>query len=273
MKVGDAKTVRDLVETLFADPSIYRMPEVMAAVVKQRLIDAQIAYLDGKASGVIEGAVVDAMNALATTFDAPDYAMVSTLQVRFLRNRLASGMPVFMGSVPEAKADEPNSPMSPLQAMFLMSVLINQKRLNPDDQVPPVEWDRDFYPRLLEQARAADELRKRVEAGEAKYEVKARLFALTTRPNLELILRQHIQQMSIGDGLKLFNDTFARQASTEFLRIASKSDGFVKPSQSPISPFVGVRPPCRLVDLTGLRTDGTCSQSVLLTSVGSQIKA
>ena len=151
-KVGDAKTVRELVERLFADPSIYRMPEVMAAVVKQRLIDAQIAYLDRKASGVIEGAVVDAMNALATTFDAPDYAMVSTLQLRFLRNRMASGMPVFMGSVPEAKADEPNSPMSPLQAMFLMSVLINQQRLNPDDQVPPVEWDRDFYPRLLEQA-------------------------------------------------------------------------------------------------------------------------
>jgi hypothetical protein len=210
MKAGDLDSVRALVETLFKFPGTYRMPEMMAGAVKQRLIDAQTAYLDGKASGVVEGAIVDAMNALATAFDAPDYARASTLQVRFLRSRFGIAMPIFMGSVPDAKVDQPNPPMSPLQAMFLMSLLIDQKRFNPDYQAPPAEWDRDFYPRLQEQARANDELRRRVAAGEVKYELKGSLSINEAKGDLEFLLLQRIRQMSVSDGLKLFNETFAR---------------------------------------------------------------
>src|SRR3954470_21837712 len=48
MKRGDSDSVRAVVEAMVAFPRVYRMPEIMAAVVKQRLIDAQMAYLEGK---------------------------------------------------------------------------------------------------------------------------------------------------------------------------------------------------------------------------------
>ena len=49
------------------------------------------------------GAVVDALNALATAFDTPEYARVSLLQVRFSRSGMASLMPVFMQSAPDTR--------------------------------------------------------------------------------------------------------------------------------------------------------------------------
>lgn len=210
MTPDDSSSVRTLVDMLFKFPMMFPMPDMMATVVKQRLIDAQKAYLNGKASGTIDGGVVDALDGLANEFDAPDSARTSLLQVRFLRNRLAVQMPVFMGSAPDPKADEPNPPLSPAQAMFLMSWLITQKSANPDYQVAPAEWDRDYYPRLQEQARKADELRRKVEAGEAKYEVKASLKVGTTTTNSYVLILRRIRQMSVVDGLKVFNDTFAR---------------------------------------------------------------
>ena len=80
MKPGDSDSVRAVVESMFKVPGMYRMPDMMAAVVKQRIIDAQTAYLGGKTTGVTDGAVVDAINMLATTFQTPEYGMVSLLR-------------------------------------------------------------------------------------------------------------------------------------------------------------------------------------------------
>jgi len=210
MKSGDSDSVRAVVEELFKFPQMYPMPDAMAAVVKQRLIDAQMPYLAGKSQGVVDGAVVEAINALATAFDAPDYARVSLLQVRFFRSRLATGMPIFLRSAPGPKSDEANPPMSPLQGIYVMSSLMDQKFANPDYQAEPAEWDRDYYPRLVEQARAIDELRKRIAAGEAQPVVKAELKINIGKPDFQTMVRQKIARMSVADGLKLFNDTFAR---------------------------------------------------------------
>src|SRR5437588_4333523 len=183
MKPGDSDSVRGTVEALFKFPNGYRMPPIMEGVVKQRLIDAQMAYLSGKTTGVADGAVVDALNALATAFDAPDYGRVSLLQVRFSRSGMASLMPVFMQSAPDTRPDEPNPPMSPLQAIFLMSQLIDQKLINPDYQATPAEWDSDFYPRLMEERRARQELQRRIKAGEVQPKYEGRLVVGSLRSN------------------------------------------------------------------------------------------
>src|SRR5207248_118230 len=142
MKPGDKDSVRAVVDAVGNFPSLYRrMPDAMAAVVKQRVIDAQMAYLDGKTPGIVDGAVVDAINGLATAFETPDDGRVSLLQVQFFRSGLALGMPRFLHSAPDTKADEPNPPMSPLQALFVMGLLIDQKLGNPDYQTAPAEWD------------------------------------------------------------------------------------------------------------------------------------
>jgi hypothetical protein len=209
MKPGDKDSVRAAAEAVFKLPQVYPMPDVMAAVVKQRLIDAQMAYLGGKSVGVVDGAVVDAINALATAFDAPDYAWVSLLQVQFIRSGTAAFMPIFMRSSPDAKLDEPNPPMSPLQAIVIIGALIDQKLINPDYHAAPAEWDRDFYPRLVAAMRARQELQRRIAAGEVQPKYEGRLVA--GGPNeFETHVRQRIIAMSVADGLKLFNETFAR---------------------------------------------------------------
>src|ERR1700719_4718689 len=72
----------------------------------------------------------------------------SLLQVQFIRGRLASTMPMLFKPVkPDLKVGEPNVPMSPLEAIFVISVLIDQKIQNGEFQLSPAEWDRDVYTR------------------------------------------------------------------------------------------------------------------------------
>ena len=215
MKAGDPDSVRAVVEAMFEVPGMYRMPDMMAAVVKQRIIDAQTAYLGGKATGVTDGAVVDAINMLVTTFQTPEYGMVSLLEVQFVRGRLASTMPMLFRPVnPDLKIGEPNVPMSPVQALFVMSVLIDQKIQNGGFQLSPTEWDRDVYPRAMEQERSRQELKRRIESGEVqvqpRFELRGSLGISRARLDLLRILQQRILAMSVADGLKLFNETFAR---------------------------------------------------------------
>ena len=212
MTPGDKDSIRALVEATFKTPLIlgvrrFQMPDVMAAVVKQRLIDAQVAYFNGKNFGVSDGAIVDAMNALATAFETPDYGRVSLLQVQFVRGRLASDlMPTLFKQV----NPDLDVPMSPLEAMYLMAVLIQQKIENAAYQVPPAEWDRDVHPRAVEQDRAMKELRRRIASGEVQ--VKAQLVgrAVLSDGTLRSQLQRRIEAMSVMDGLKLYNETFAR---------------------------------------------------------------
>jgi hypothetical protein len=178
-----------------------------------RLMDVQRDYFAGKNPGVVDGAIVDAINALATSFGTRDYARTSLLQVQFLRGRMASLMPYLMRSAPDTKLGEADPPMSPLQAIWIMSSLIDQKIDNPDFQAIPADWDRDYYPKLLEQARAQDELRRRIATGEVKVGTKyeGRLVAGPPRsPELRFLLARRVREMSMADGLKLFNETFAR---------------------------------------------------------------
>lgn len=157
----------------------------------------------------------DALNLLATSFEAPDYARVSLLQVQFVRSKLASSMPtLFKPVTPDLKVNEPNVPMSPAQAIFLISVLIDQKIQNANYQLAPADWDRDVYPRAMEQESASQELQRRIKSGEVqvqpRFELKAGLLAVRGRGDLLRLLQQRILAMSVADGLKLFNQTFAR---------------------------------------------------------------
>lgn len=212
MKPGDADSVRAVVEAVFNFPHIFALPEMMAGVLKQRLMDAEIAYLSGKNTGVEEGSVVEGLDALVSAFETPDYARVSLLQVQLVRSNLVFFMPIFMHAAPAVEAGEANPPMSPLQSMMVMSSLISRKLFMTDYQLPPAEWDRDAYPRLLEEERARQEFWRRIAAGEpgTRFQVTAQLRGSVTPGDLMNLLRQRIRAMSVADGLKLFNETFAR---------------------------------------------------------------
>ena len=96
-----------------------------------------------------------------------------------------------------------------LQAIFVMSVLIDQKIQNGAFQLPPAEWDRDVYPRAMEQERARQELQRRIAAGEVqvqatfKFEFDGWCSSLTPDATLLRLLQQRVLAMSVADGLKL----------------------------------------------------------------------
>lgn len=101
--------------------------------------------------------------------------------------------------------------MSPVQALFIVSLLIDQKLGNPDYRAAPAEWDRDVYPRLLEEMRARQELQRRIAAGEVQPPKPTARVVLGGGPNdLETLVFRRIREMSVAEGLKLFNETFAR---------------------------------------------------------------
>ena len=212
MTPGDISSIRAVIEAMFNQPLIlgakrFQMPDVMASIVKQRLIDAQVAYFNGKNLGVTDEAVMDALNSLATAFETPDYGRVSLLQVQYVRGRFADMFPTLFK---EPVSPNIGVPMPPLGAIYLMAALIEQKIDNGAYQLPAAEWDRDVYPRAVEQDRAMKE-RRRVASGEIQ--PKAELRGFVGRPvdrTLMIHVQRRIEAMSLMDGLKLFNETFAR---------------------------------------------------------------
>ncbi|PYU27180.1 MAG: hypothetical protein DMG30_00060 [Acidobacteria bacterium] len=69
-----------------------------------------------------------------------------------------------------------------------------------------------MYPRLIEQERARAELQRRIAAGEVQIKAELRPRAVIEHYDMTLLtlLQQHVAAMSVADGLKLFNETFAR---------------------------------------------------------------
>jgi hypothetical protein len=112
------------------------MPEPVGALVENHLMRAENAYRNNLGPGVSEAQLLHLMNSVATRLKVPEYAKTTPAQLRTLRMRLAVSSPRFMGS--RLTAPE----MSPLQAMHLFGVLVDQKVMNPDYQDPSIDLDK-----------------------------------------------------------------------------------------------------------------------------------
>ncbi|MFZ0885010.1 MAG: hypothetical protein WAN14_16535 [Candidatus Acidiferrales bacterium] len=150
--VYDEQSIRALVTEVFNFPRSFEfapLPEVVAGPLRERIAQAEIRYMTGQSSGVQESDIVVALNTLAARFQTPDYARTSLKQVRVLRMNLLLTTPVFMGKGMMRENAQPgesiNSAMSPVQATYLLQSLIEHKIRNPDFQVPPTDWDANYY--------------------------------------------------------------------------------------------------------------------------------
>jgi hypothetical protein len=132
---GDETAIRELADEVFNQFASPEMTSVLSPF-KDRLVLAEVNYrLQGK-GGVSEKSVVQSLNKLTKQLGSPDYARVSTGQVRYLRVNLMGAFPSFF-SQPTAHVD---LEMSPLEAVGLTLVLVTQKLSNEDFQVTPEEW-------------------------------------------------------------------------------------------------------------------------------------
>jgi hypothetical protein len=138
-------TIDNLTHKVIGYPHIYSLPSPVTNALESDLARAEIAYRNGSGAGVTETQLVALMNSLAVKFKLPAYTRTTPAQVRGLRMRLVPSLPFFMGSGlvrrEMAKGESIEESMSPLQAMHLLGVMIDQKIANPNYQDPLLDLD------------------------------------------------------------------------------------------------------------------------------------
>ncbi len=128
-------SIDDLTHSVVTCPHVFALPAPLSQSLEQRLSRAEISYREGRGRGVTEHQLVEFLNSLAQKLNLPDYAKTTPAQLRVLRMTSATQWPVLMGtglSGPKAHVGSTvNETMSPLQAMHLLGLMIDQKIVNP----------------------------------------------------------------------------------------------------------------------------------------------
>jgi hypothetical protein len=192
----DANTVGSFVDDLLNFSHPYHVDSQVKPLIKDRLAQAEINYRHGANPGVEEADVVTAINRLSDRFHVPEYGKTSLKQVKYMRLSLAILSPQFMGagmSTPEG-GQPINSKMSPLQALHLATMLIDQKLVNPMYQVTPADWDGSIHLQPVKPAGPT----------------QAKLVAHDSRKMNEMfnILRPGFEAIRTTDAISLMHETF-----------------------------------------------------------------
>jgi|ERR1017187_717365 hypothetical protein len=196
---GNVATVSALADQVLNFPHRLWLPAEAQAVLKQRLVPAEIAYWQG-APGTKETDIVSLINLMCDRLALPAFAKTSPKQVRTLRMQMFSCTPTFIGrgmSTPPMSAGPAIGPrLSPLQAVHLIGTLIDQKFANPAYQVAPAEWDQSDLQTL--RARQREAQISRIEAT-----------SVACRRELETSVSTGLSQMSVTDGLSLLYEALS----------------------------------------------------------------
>ena len=172
-KGSDEAAVRELADEVFASSHFGEIPVDVLEQVKKRVVAHEVKYRQGK-KGVKEKDIVKMVNELADKVGAPDYAKTSDLQVRSLRARLMTGYPNFI-SPADAEGKRGlkkrvgagmNPEVSPLEAVFVAGVLLEQKMINEEFQHNPKAWEEKLKKKELKNWQAAE--RRREGRGQGK---------------------------------------------------------------------------------------------------------
>ena len=145
---ADESAIRELADAVFRDPtSLGIIPDVVARPFKKRLIRSEINYRSGVSSGVSEERIVWLIDRLVSEFRTPSYAETSQEEVHDLRVMISRRMPHFIPhqslagqSGPDVAGGLAIKPMmSPLEAVLVARVLIEQKQDNDAYLLTPQE--------------------------------------------------------------------------------------------------------------------------------------
>ena len=152
-KNNEESAVRALVDEVFNRTEFALIPVEDRDAMKARVLSHELAYRSGNSEGVREENIVLTVNELADKFNAPDFARTSALQVRVLRASFLHRYPNFIaqetssgGKILEANiGDSVSSMMSPLEAVYITALMLEQKILNENYQHAPEEWVEEVY--------------------------------------------------------------------------------------------------------------------------------
>jgi hypothetical protein len=195
-------SITALAHSVIAYPHVYGFPPEVAGLLESDLARDEIAYRNGLGPGVKEEQVLKLLNDLAAKFHMPDYVQTTPAQLRNLRMNLALNSPYFIGAGLTNRelheGQSVNDTMSPLQAMHLVCVMVDQKVLNDLYQDPTIDIVR------AEKERSDAYRREAVAKGS-----KAIVVGHSNPHGLEVrnVLSNGIASMSISDAYDLINQS------------------------------------------------------------------
>jgi hypothetical protein len=207
----DGNSVRALIDGILDFPNSFgRIPPIMREIVEQHLVQAEIRYKLGRNPGIPEKSVVQIANTLADKFKLPDSARTSVHQVEVLRFGMELSSPDFMTPASSQSKDMVVYPstadLSPAQATHILLVLITQKLISPDYQLPLEEWEKTKYQPAMDKMLKYKELR---DSGQLEKMVShAELVTYPGNRDLRTQIYNAVSQMSLTDGLDLVNQAF-----------------------------------------------------------------
>jgi hypothetical protein len=206
---NEEPSVRALADEIFNYPHVVpRMPSNLESDVKDRLVRAEVDFLAGRKPGVREEDIVLLVNTVSEKLKLPDFAKTSTKQIRALRMNMALASPVFMGrgmaNGNMRVGESINSELSPLQAVHVIGVMIDQKFLDPHFQVLPQQWDQESHGKEIER------IRERQALLEANPHVQHRIGTRDNpkRQDIQDALTQSTSSMDVGDAMSLIDTAF-----------------------------------------------------------------
>jgi hypothetical protein len=140
--------IRELADEVFKTFDIdQEAPPEITAGLKDRLVRAEVNYRSGRSKPISEFGVVRMTNMLMDKLGAPAYAKTNVFEVRRLEMNFLPYLSKFIGKKPAGTTQSPkalkssiNPTMSPLEAITLSGLLIQQKRFNPAYQLTQDEW-------------------------------------------------------------------------------------------------------------------------------------
>ena len=128
---GDPDALARLAETILQFGGLSTVPESVLQQFQDRLVRSELKYRAGDRPGITEENIVRSANSFMNKLHAPEYAKTYPEEVTLLRQESRSGMPHFVS--PEGK------PMSPLESVYILDLLVYQKIFNETFLLTPTE--------------------------------------------------------------------------------------------------------------------------------------
>lgn len=143
-KSGDEARIGELADEVLTSLNVDEAPAGMADAIKERLVRAETNYRNGSGKGSSEFHIVRTVNGVAKKLGLPDYAKTNVFEIRRLEMNILPFVPNFLGGQHNRREDARkasiNAELSPLQAVFVMGRLVQQKRYVADSQLTQDEW-------------------------------------------------------------------------------------------------------------------------------------
>lgn len=152
---GGETEIRALADEIFTTYQFDEAPAVVGDSIKERLVRAELSYRGGMGQqGISDASIVRAVNYLAYKLGAPAYAQTDVFELRRMkaailpytgdlqaRSRAAEVAHVISRGNQKTNTNDAHTPtMSPLEAIFFMTALVQQKQSNPEYQLTNEEF-------------------------------------------------------------------------------------------------------------------------------------